>query len=282
MTSTTSCRPRRPHTPWRPAMAFALLALVLPPALSGCRSETSVESGGAGIPEGCPVRGETIQLQTTPGQLFLKDIRFFTAIGDSPLVTSPQGKVFAIVRFVWQPEAPIALPAPVAPKAPATAPVPPVAKNAPPSATPTPAAATPTPAAATPTPAAATPTPAAATPAPAAATPTPAAATPAPAATPAVPSTLPPPPAEIVPPPLQLVDHMGTPFPRDAEAMEAYLAMVDADPSALPSPTEFTVVFLVDPKAAEGGLFLTTPEKSADGTFIHFCLGRHKIEVEGE
>lgn len=301
----------------RYAVFFLLALLSLLPA---CKSE-SESVPGAGIPEGCPTSGQTLELHSPPGNLFVKDIRFFTAIGENPLATAPEGKVFAIVRFVWEPKVAAVPAAPGAqPPAPG-APQPGVQPGQPPAPHANqpgaPAAAQPQagapqapavagqPAAAVPPagqpPAAqpGAPQPGAPAPGVAQAQPSPTGSMPQAGAQPPAPdqeqpltpeqaakkraealAALPKLPYEIVPPELKLADASGNAFPIDEEGVEAYRAMVEADPTALALPTEFTLVWTLDPKAAEGGIFLLTPEKGPDGTALRFCLGRHMIKMD--
>lgn len=288
---------------------LAALSLLLCCPLVACKSETVENQGAPAIPEGCPVRGQTLELNSPPGSLYLRDLRFFQSIGDNPVVHAPDGKVFAIARYVWTPTVPVApvptlppLPAkdgtapqtgkpsqataaePTSPKTPAQPPT-----NAPDGAKPTAATAAPDaakPATTTKAPDTAKPT--TATAAPDAAKPTtttkapdgakPTTATKPTQVTPntdAAAKALP-----IVPPGLQLVDRSGTPFPPSQEAVDAYNDMVEADPMATPLPTEFTAVWILDPATAQEGIFLITPEMGADGTPLRFCLGRHKIELQ--
>lgn len=243
----------------------ALFGLLVASSAISCKSESDQGPAESATPPGCPVRGDTVDLTTDPGSLFVRDIRFFTSIGDNPMVSAPQGKVFAIVRYVWTPKI-----APV-PPAPATATV-----NA------APAAPTASPAAPAGGPATKSANATAPAAAPAPATPPATASAPPPTnADAAAPAKAPLPfPEKITPPALQLVDRNGTPLAPAPEAVEAYNAMVEADPVADPLPTEFTGVWVMEPQVAQTGLFLLTPEKSADGSPIRFCMGRHQVETE--
>lgn len=246
------------------------LTLLLCLLALSCKSEGDGSSQGPAIPEGCPVRGQTIELLSPAGSLFVRDLRFFRSIGDNPVVNAPEGKVFAVVRYVWTPTVPAAqaptlppLPGTPAAARPAAAPLP---GNAPqPAAQPAATAAQPTAAQPAAT-AQEAPKPAAATPA-----------TPSKAGETAKASALP---EKITPPQLQLVDRSGTAMPVAPEALEAYSSMVEADPLATPLPTEFTAVWVFDPAIAENGLYLNTPDTAADGSPVRFCLGKHQISVE--
>lgn len=237
------------------SLLFAAFLSLLPVAPVGCKSQPDDVTGN-GIPEGCPTSGESLELHTPPGNLFLKDVRFFTSVGKSPMVTSPEGTVFAVVRIVFEPRM---VPTPVATTSSLDEGPQPPMQPGPQSGKP-----------------------------PAAPVPSRTQATDQrqptgleqagkgkgtqDAGRPAMPDV-------VVPPELRLADASGEILPLNEEAMEAYKAMVAADAGAKTLPTEFTLIWTLDPRTALGGIFLLTQEKGPDGSPQRFCLGRHKIQT---
>ncbi|GEM_PF-5930102 len=289
----------------RHALPVALLFV----ALLGCKSKTEVDPR-ATVPEGCPIRGESINLTTPSGVLHVKDLRFFTAIGENPLATAPEGMVFAVVRYSFTP-----LDALLEPEGEAGEPVlqqlAAISGEEQEEAAKSPAEAggqekpdvkvrEPGQGSGAPTPNKAaegkgltselkgppsTPGDGEA----AVATPkselkglpsTPgdgeaAVAAPKDAVQGEGPVPQPPP-----KPDLKLLGEGGEEFSLSEEGLEAYSAMVALDIEHQPLPTEHVAIWLVPPDKAKGGLFIHTGNSNPDGTPARFCLGKHIVTVD--